>query len=383
MNGEAMIYFDNSATTHTKPKQVLAAVNSALTKFSANPGRGAHTVGISCAMQVNLVREKLRKMFNANKIEHVIFTSGCTEALNLAILGSEQKGHVVCTVNDHNSVLRPLHFLKEKGSITLSIATPQDNEKLTWQDIEKHIQRDTYLVCVNHISNVDGMITDIEQIGKQCKQRNILFLVDAAQSAGHVQIDMQKCCIDFLAIAPHKGLYAPQGIGALLISDSKHLKPIRFGGTGTESFSPSQPSTPPECFESGTLAVPAILGMGAGIDFVQENFNDIKEKLEDLTTYLNFELRKIPGITVFTHPNNAFGVISFVVQGMESEEVGNILNQKHNICVRSGLHCAPLKHQHMNTLSTGTVRVSLSYFNHFGQVITLIKAIKKIVKQNI
>lgn len=375
-----MIYLDNSATTRVKPKQVIQAVVSGLTRYSANPGRGGHNHSIECAMQVNLVREKMRKMVNGNKIENVIFTSGCTEALNLAILGSARKGHVITTTNDHNSVLRPLHHLKEQGLITLDIVKPQKEDILTWLDIEPFVKDDTYLICVNHISNVDGMIADISDIGKHCHKNGILLLVDAAQSIGHTKIDMQEDNIDFLAIAPHKGLYAPQGIGVLVINNSKELKPIKFGGTGTESFSPTQPSSPPECYESGTLAVPNILGLGAGIDFVNENYKEIIEKIEDLTTYLNFELRKINNVIVYTHPNNAHGVMSFVVKGQESESVSNILNTKYRICVRSGLHCAPLKHTHMGTLETGTVRVSISYFNTFGDIMTLIKAIKKIAK---
>lgn len=375
-----MIYLDNSATSRIKPKQVINAVVKGLTRYNANPGRGGHTYSIECAMQVNLVREKVRKFFNGNKIENIIFTSGCTEALNLAILGSAKKGHVIATVNDHNSVLRPLHYLKNQGLITLDIVSPQKEDILEWEDIKPYIKSDTYLICTNHMSNVDGMITNINEIGKHCKELGILFLVDGAQSTGHIKIDMQEDNIDFLAIAPHKGLYAPQGIGVLVINDAKTLKPIKFGGTGTESFSPMQPTSPPECFESGTLAVPNILGLGAGIDFVDENFNDIVEKIEDLTTYLNFELRKINNVIVYTHPNNAYGVVSFVVKGQESESVCNILNERYKICARSGLQCAPLKHKDMGTLETGTVRISISYFNTFGEIITLIKAIKHIAK---
>lgn len=375
-----MIYLDNSATTRVKPKEVIGAVVKGLTKYSANPGRGGHTNSIECAMQVNLVRQKMQKLVNANKIENVIFTSGCTEALNLAILGSKRKGHVITTINDHNSVLRPLNYLKEEGLISLDIVKPEKEDILTWEDIKPYLKKDTYLICVNHISNVDGMEADIKDIGKHCREKNILFLVDAAQSIGHTKIDMQEDNIDFLAIAPHKGLYAPQGIGVLVINDHKELRPIKFGGTGTESFSPLQPSSPPECYESGTIAVPNILGLGAGIDFVNENYNDIIEKIEDLTIYLNFELRKINNVVVYTHPNNAHGVLSFVIKGQESETISNLLNEKYKICVRSGLHCAPLKHTFMGTLETGTVRVSISYFNTFSEIITLIKAIKKIAK---
>lgn len=374
-----MIYLDNSATTRIKPKQVIKAVNLGLTKYSANPGRGGHDASIQTALAVEAVREKVKKFVNAPKTQNVIFTSGCTEALNLAILGTAQKGgHVVCTSNEHNSVSRPLYHLVDEGIITLSIATPSNDDKITRSDIEKHIKPNTYLVCVNHISNVDGMVADIDEIGQLCMEKCILFLVDGAQSAGHLKLDMQKQNIDLLALAPHKGLYAPQGIGVLATSGRAKLSPIKFGGTGTESFNPRQPMSFPEGFESGTVATPNILGLGAGIDFVTENFDLIKNKIEDLTTYLNFELRKIPNITVYTHPNNCHGVIAFNIQNTESETICQILNDKYKICARNGLQCAPLKHQQLGTIQTGVVRLSLSYFNTFNEILTTIKAIKQI-----
>ena len=201
-----MIYLDNSATTRTKPKQVLKAVNLGLTKYSANPGRGGHDASIQTAMVVEEVREKVKNFVNAPKTQNIIFTSGCTEALNLAILGTAQKGgHVVCTSNEHNSVSRPLYHLADQGIISLDIATPANNDKLTREDIEKHIKPSTYLVCVNHVSNVDGMVADIESIGELCMEKCILFLVDGAQSAGHIKLDMQKQHIDLLALAPQIG----------------------------------------------------------------------------------------------------------------------------------------------------------------------------------
>lgn len=377
-----MIYFDNSATTHTKPKQVIRAVNLGLTKYCANPGRGGHNLSIDTGMEVETVREKVREFVNAYKSQHIIFTSGCTEALNLAILGTVQTGgHIICTSNDHNSVVRPINHLADEGLISYSIATPSNDHTLTRSDIEKHIKPNTYLICVNHISNVDGMIADIESIGELCMEKCILFLVDGAQSAGHVKLDMQKQHIDLLALAPHKGLYAPQGVGVLATSGKAKLKPIKFGGTGTDSFNTHQPITYPEGFESGTIATPNILGLGAGIDFVKANFAEINQKIDDLSTYLNFELRKIPNVIVYTHPDNSFGVIAFNIKNMESETVCQILNDRYKIYTRNGLQCAPLKHQQLGTIESGVVRVSLSYFNNFNEIVTLVKAVKNIVKE--
>lgn len=376
-----MIYLDNSATTHIKPKQVIKAVNLGLTKYSANPGRGGHNASIDTAIEVENVREKVKDFVNGYKSQYVIFTSGCTEALNLAILGSVQAGgHVICTSNDHNSVTRTLNHLSDQGLITFSVATPSNDIKLTKQDIEKHIKPNTYLICVNHMSNVDGMTADIESIGELCMEKCILFLVDGAQSGGHIKLDMQKQHIDLLALAPHKGLYAPQGVGVLVTSGKAKLKPIKFGGTGTESFNTRQPMSYPEGFESGTIATPNILGLGAGIDFVNQNFEAINQKIDDLSTYLNFELRKIENVKVYTHPDNSYGVIAFNINGMDSESVCQILNDKFGICARNGLQCAPLKHQQMGTIITGVVRLSLCYFNTFNEILTTIKAIKYLAK---
>lgn len=377
-----MIYLDNSATTRTKPKEVIKAIELGLTKYCANPGRGGHFASIQAAIQVENVREKIQKLVNAPKPQNIIFTSGCTEALNLAILGSAQQGgHIVCTCNEHNSVLRPLQHLKEQGVIDFDVASPAQPfaQSITLEDIKKHIKPNTYLVCVNHISNVDGMTAELDEIGEFCMKNCILFLVDGAQSVGHVKVDMQKSHIDLLAIAGHKGLFGPQGVGALATSGKAKLLPIKFGGTGTDSISTKQPLSMPEGFESGTIATPNILGLGAGVDFANLNFAKIQHKLEDLTTYLNFELRKIEQVIVYTHPENSTGVLAFNIKGMDSESVSQILSDQYKICVRNGLHCAPLKHKNLGTVQTGAVRVSLSYFNTFGEILAFVKAIKAIV----
>ena len=232
------------------------------------------------------------------------------------------------------------------------------------------------------MSNVDGEIADIKSIGEYCSENCILFCVDGAQSCGHLSLDMHKNCIDLLALAPHKGLYAPQGVGVLCFSKRSKLKPIRYGGTGTESENVYQPTGSIESYESGTLATPNILGLGAGLDFVKNNFKKINSKIDDLGTYLNYELSNINGVKVYTHPNNSFGIIGFNVKDYGSSEVSQILSDKYNICTRGGLHCAGLKHKALGTLEQGIVRASLSYFNSFSDCVKLVKAIKDISKQN-
>ena len=378
-----MIYLDNSATTYPKPQSVINAVSEAFSKFGANPGRSGHSFSIKTAIRVAEVREKLANFFNAESAENVIFTSGCTDALNLAILGSAKKGgHIICTSNDHNSVLRPIFQLEKEGVVEVSVVSPSADDKIRISDIMPLVKENTYLICASHISNVDGMETDIFEVGKFCYKQGILFLVDSAQSAGHKQIDMLKSHIDFLAVAGHKGLYGPMGVGALLVSSKANLKPIKFGGTGTFSQSIIQPTDIPEGFESGTLPVPNILGLGAGIDFIKNNQQKIIQKLDDFTTYLNYKLSEIPGIKVYTHPDNANGVIAFNVGDLPSTEVSDFLDEKFGIMVRSGLHCAPLKHKSLGTLERGAVRASISYFTTFSEIQKFLKAVSILAKND-
>lgn len=375
-----MIYLDNSASTIVKPKSVQRAVLNALEYFSANPGRSGHKAALKAAFKVEKVREQVARHVGTTP-DKIIFTLNCTDALNLAILGSHKSGHVVCTCNEHNSVLRPLEHLRQIDSeFSYTVASQTGKLGIVWSDIEKCLRSDTYLVIVNHFSNVNGDVADILEIGEQLKRRKILFLVDGAQSGGHFVYDMQKMNINMLALAPHKGFYSPQGVGVLCINGDFQLEPIRFGGTGTNSLELVQPESMPERFESGTINTPAILGFGEGINFVESNFNFIQEKLEDLTTYLHYEFSKLP-IEIYTKTENTNGVFAFNIPNLTSTEVANFLNEKFSICVRSGYHCAPLKHQSLGTLDSGTVRVSLSYFNTYQEIEKLVFAIKNLLKQ--
>jgi len=375
-----MIYFDNSASTLTKPKVVQKAVSNALSFYTANPGRSGHKQAIKTALQVEKVRDHIANHLGTSA-DKIVFTLNCTDALNLAILGSFRSGgHVVCTVNEHNSVLRPLEHLKQIDStFSYTIAEQTGTCGICWKDIEKHILDNTYLVICNHISNVNGDTADIIEIGKRLKEYGILFLVDGAQSGGHFLYDMQKMNINLLSLAPHKGFFAPQGVGCLAMCGDFDLKPIRFGGTGTNSLELFQPESIPERFESGTLNTPAIIGFGAGVKFVEENFRSIQEKLEDLTTYLHYEFSKLP-LNLYTKTENTNGVFAFNIPDANPTDVANYLDEKFNICVRSGFHCAPLKHKSMGTLDGGCIRISLSFFNTYQEVERLVYAIKIYLK---
>lgn len=377
-----MIYLDNSASSLIKPKEVISTINECLLKFTANPGRSGHRASLMTAMQVEYVRENIANFMGFEHQERVIFTQNCSDALNLAILGSaKQGGHVICTENEHNSVLRPLSYLKSNNVIDFTIVNKSEEKGITAKDIEKAIKPNTYLVICNHISNVNGDVAEIEKIGLLCQKKNILFLVDGAQSGGHEKIDMKKFNINMLALAPHKGFYALQGLGVLLVDEKANLNPIRFGGTGTNSLELVQPDILPEKLEVGTLSTPAILGFGAGLNFVEKNYDEIREKLDDLTTFLHYELSKLP-VKIYTHPENSNGVLAFNIPGIHSQDLANILDQKWGICTRGGYHCAPKKHEAMGTLDTGALRISLSYFNTIHDIQRLISAVKTILKNN-
>lgn len=376
-----MIYLDNSASTYTKPKEVIKAVNDSLLHFGANPGRSGHRASIKTAMQIEEARERLANHFGIENGQNVIWTQNCTQALNLAILGSaKQGGHIICTENEHNSVLRPLEHLKNLGIIDYSIAFQENKLGITLDDIKKEIKPNTYMIICNHISNVNGAVADINSIGKYCKEHNLIFLVDGAQSCGHLKIDLKENNIDYYTVAGHKGFYAPQSIGALVMNENYRPEPIVFGGTGTNSLELFQPDIYPERLESGTISTPLIMGLNAGIEFVEKNFNDINSKIDDLTTYFNYELGKL-GITSYTEPENAYGVVAFNIKDIDSSEIASLLSEKYDICVRGGYHCAPMKHKALGTLSQGAVRVSISYFNTFSEIQRLVSVIKHISKR--
>lgn len=371
-----MIYLDNSSTTHKKPSNVIKQTILGLKKYSINPSRGGYNLAIETQQQVYACREKLSSMLGTIP-ENVIFTSGCTMAINLGLLGTAKKnGHILISTFEHNSVLRTVERLKSTHNISYTVLTPNKFGKITPSEIIKNIKSNTYMLVINHTSNVTGVTQNIEQLGKVCKKHNLLFFVDGAQSIGHEYINMQEYDINLLSVAGHKGLYAPQGIGALLINDCK-VEPLIYGGTGTFSDKAKQPSDYPEGLESGTQNIPGILGLSAGIDFVIENQSKINSKISILTKKLIDGLNKIKYVQVYSGNLNS-GVVSFTVQNKNSSTVSTILNEQFSICSRSGLHCALLVHKYYKTIKNGMTRLSISFFNSESDIDNTISAIEKI-----
>ena len=366
-----MVYLDNASTTHIKPYSVIKAVKRGVSTLSVNSSRGGYKLSVKGAMEVLKTREALAHHFNCNT-ENVIFTQSCTAAINLALRGTiKPNGHIIATTMEHNSVLRTLQDLKTKHNISFTLVEPK-NGTISPKDIETAITDKTYLVITIHTSNVTGMTNDIASIGKVCKKHKLLYMVDGAQSSGHIKVDIKKHNINLFSIAGHKGFYAPQGIGVLL-TNNVNVSPIITGGTGTFSESITQPTQSPEGLESGTQSMPCILGLQAGVDYVEKHFDKINLKIKKLTTKLYEFLKSNDNIKLYSF-NPSSGVMSFNIIGHTSSEVGDYLASK-NICVRSGLHCAPLIHQTNNTLKSGMVRVSISSFNSTRDIRKLIKAI--------
>ncbi len=372
-----MIYFDNAATTGHKPKSVIDAVKYTLENISANPGRSGHTLSQNAAQIIYNARQKVSDFFGGDGPETVVFTQNCTTSINYVLKGVLSHGdHIVISDLEHNAVMRPLASMKIDYTMA-KVSLENDDE--TIYNFKKSIKPNTKMIFCTVASNVLGKILPIKQIGEICKKNGILFAVDGAQGAGVIPINMQKMNIDYLCIAPHKGLYCPMGFG-ILIARKKINKTIIEGGTGTESLDLFQPDTLPEMLESGTINLPAISAINSGIDFVESRSNCILKHENSLVKRL-FNGLKNKNVLFYTNPNNSgyVPVISFNIKNIPSEEFADYLNN-NGFAVRAGLHCAPTAHKKIGTLQHGTVRFSPSVFNNTREVDFLIAVIKKFKK---
>lgn len=368
-----MIYLDNAATTFPKPPSVTAAVHEALKNYGANPGRSGHRLSMRSAKEIYDCRVKAAVLFNAEKEENVVFTLNCTHSINIVLKGLLKSGdHVVCSNLEHNSVIRPLTELEKKG-ITFTQATvyPGDNDK-TVDAFRNALNGKTKLVVCTHASNVWGVRLPVERLTALCHEYGIQILVDCAQTAGTIPIDLQENKIDYLCTAGHKGLYGPMGTGLLITANSDQISSFMQGGTGSSSISFEHPAIMPDKFESGTPNLPGIAGLKAGIEFVSR----IKEKTiasheMALIRRLYDKLANLSFVRLYTKKpdlGHFSPVLSFNVQGMDSETVAEHLNRHYDIALRAGLHCAPVAHAAFGTLETGAVRVSPSYFSNAAQI---------------
>lgn len=373
-----MIYLDNASTTNYKPPQVLNAVVECLTKYPFNPHRGGK-VSLELQQKIYDVRKKLLMLCN-NLGGNVVFTSGCTEALNLAILGCAKRGHIILTATEHNSVLRPVMQLKNKGIVDFSVVNPDENGQITVESLQKALRNDTYMLIVNQTSNVTGTGQNLTEIGMFARQHNLIFLCDCAQSMGYFPTDMAKNNVDMIAIAPHKGLHAMQGVGALIFGNRVSPRPIKFGGTGTESHLLTQPTTLPDGLESGTQPCANILSLGAGIDWWLKTYKQSAQNISYCQNLLLQGLGAIPNVKLYSQPNKS-GLVAFNVGQMDSNAVADYLAEKYDIVVRGGLHCAPLMHRYLGTTNQGVVRASVSCVTTKQECFALINTVQTLAKQ--
>lgn len=379
------MYWDNAATTWPKPPEVLLAVGQALRRFGANPGRAGHKMALETAEEVFACRQEVAEFFGLNNPAGVVFTPNCTAALNIVIRGVlKQGGRVIVSDLEHNAVVRPLWALS--GPQRWDVATWSPSEEETVEGFRRLIRPDTRLILCTHASNVFGVTMPIAKLGKLAQDHGLLFCVDAAQTAGVLPIDMKRDRIDYLCVAPHKGLYAPMGTGLLLCSESDKLPPLIRGGTGSYSLLPQQPQELPERLESGTPNTPGICGLRQGLAFVRQKGREriYTHEIRNLQQVYD-RLAEHPAIRFYT-PRPSVGktapVLSMNVAHLPSEQVGQWLDA-HGLAVRAGLHCAPWAHRHFGTVEQGTVRLAPSVFTTSKEVNQVCKLFLRIAEKSL
>ncbi len=379
------IYFDNAATSWPKPEAVYQAVDDYQRRLGAPAGRAAYADALEVENLISGTRRALAQLIHAPQAEHIVFTCNGTDALNMALLGYVRPGdHVVTSVVEHNSVLRPLRFLRESRDVMVSYVECDIPGTVDPEDIRRALRPQTRLIALSHASNVTGALQPVEAISQIAREAGVALLVDAAQSIGHVEWDVRQVPVDFLAASGHKGLLGPLGTGFLYLRPemAKDVLPSRFGGTGTQSENDTQPDALPHKFESGNLNVPGIVGLGAGVRFIAERgIDSLRQHEQALTAQLVEGLSEISGIQVYgpPHSEQRVGVTSFSVEGIEPQEMAILLDSAARIQVRSGLHCAPRMHEALGTIARGgTVRVSTGPFNTARQITTLLECLQEL-----
>ena len=372
-----MIYLDNAATSHPKPPRVYERVDEVLRNWSANPGRSGHAMAIEAARIIFETRESIARLFHIADSDRIVFTPNTTGALNLAILGTLQPGdHCVTTNMEHNSVVRPLHALNQRGVAVTRVAIDP-------QAIGHAINPRTRLVAVTHASNVVGEISPIAEIIAVAHARGVPVLVDAAQTAGSVPIDVGALGVDLLACPGHKGLLGPQGTGFLYIAPHLNVEPVLFGGSGSRSDLEAMPDFAPDRYEAGTLNTPGIAGLGAGVEFlIERGVGEVRAHEVALLAQLMDGLEAIDGVTIYgpRDPHRKTGVVLFTMEGVDPAEIGDRLDSEFGIAVRVGLHCAPGAHRALGTFPLGGVRVSPGYFNTAEEIERALEAVSRIAQ---
>ena len=378
-----MIYFDNAATTLRKPRCVIEAVTEAMGSMG-NSGRGVHSGALSAARTIYDTRAALAKLFGAEGPERIAFTANSTEALNMAIKGLLAPGdHVITTALEHNSVLRPLYELEDRG-MELTILPADTLGNICCEDFEKEIRPTTRAIVTTHGSNLTGNLLDIEKIGSIARAHGLTYIVDASQTAGVFDIDVQRMNIDILCFTGHKGLLGPQGTGGLYVREGIEIRPLLSGGSGVQTYLRSHPPQMPTVLEAGTLNGHGIAGLGAAVKYLQETGLDtIRQKEQALMRTFYEAVREIPGIKVYGDFSSMdrCAIVSLNVRDYDSGEVSDALSESYGIATRPGAHCAPLMHRALGTVDQGAVRFSFSHFNTEEEIKIAVSALQELAQE--
>ncbi|MCF2667719.1 MULTISPECIES: aminotransferase class V-fold PLP-dependent enzyme [Lachnospiraceae] len=375
-----MIYLDNAATTMHKPQEVIDAVVAAMSSMG-NAGRGVNDASLSASRIIYDTREKLCHLFHGTNARQIAFTNNSTESLNIAIKGILNPGdHVITTMLEHNSVLRPLYEMEARG-VKLTIVKSNEQGTLNIQDIEDAITEETKLIICTNGSNLTGNYIDLKPIGEMAHKHGVLFAVDASQTAGVFPIDVQDMQIDILCFTGHKGLLGPQGTGGIYVREGLSVRPLKSGGSGVQTYSKIHPAEMPTALEAGTLNGHGIAGLHAALEYLEKTgIDSIRNREQDLMWRFYEGVKDIPNVKIYGDfsTKNRCAVVTLNIGDYDSSEVSDALLTEYNISTRSGGHCAPLMHEALGTVEQGAVRFSFSHYNTEEEVDTAIKAIREL-----
>ena len=375
-----MIYFDNAATTLQKPEGVEEAVIRAL-RSAGNAGRGAHEPTLAASRLLYHTREKLAKLFGVSDPSRIAFAGSAREALNMAIQGIFRPGdHVITSVCEHNSVLRPLYLMGERG-VALSFIDVDDKGRLRYDLMEELVRKETKALVLTHASNLTGNVTDLERAAAFAKKYGLLLVVDGAQSAGILPVSAEALGIDVFCFTGHKGLMGPQGTGGIYVREGLEIAPLKVGGSGIHSFDQEHPALMPTALEAGTLNVHGIAGLGASVDDILQTGTDtILKKEMALARRFICGIQDLPEIHIYgdLEAEIRTGIVSLNIGAEDSAQISDILWEDYEICVRAGAHCAPLMHKALGTVEQGAVRFSFSYYNTIEEIDIAIQALREL-----
>lgn len=378
-----MIYLDNAATTMHKPKEVIDAVVEAMTSLG-NAGRGANEASLSAARIIYDAREKLCRFFNGEDPRQIVFTSNSTESLNIAIKGLLEPGdHVITTMLEHNSVLRPLYEMEKKG-VALTIIKADKKGRFSLEEMEAAIRPETKMIVCTNGSNLTGNYVDIGKVGEMARRHEVLFVVDASQTAGVFPIDVRNMQVDVLCFTGHKGLLGPQGTGGMYVREGLAIRPLKSGGSGVQTYSKTHPREMPTALEAGTLNGHGIAGLRAAVEYIEKTgLDNIRAKEQELMWRFYEGVKEIPGVTVYGDfdSRERCAIVSLNIGDYDSSEVSDALLTEYGISTRPGGHCAPLMHEALGTVEQGAVRFSFAHSNTEEEVDIAINAVRELATE--